>query len=352
MTAPHTRPGLRRKAFALLTAAAVSTASGCALDPAKLPVPGAAVSGPTYPLRIQFANALNLPAQAKVVANGAKVGSLRSVRIVDPTADSPGYVEAVVDIAEDVRLPAATTAQLRQATILGDIYIALSPPESGAPLAADATIPVGQTKPPLQVEDLLLGLSSFVGGGALHQVQQIIDQTNAALPDDPADTARIAETLGRDVDDISVHLDGVDRLLDGLQANLSAVLDNRDALEVLLSERGATEIPADANSLAQTLGIVGSLSVIADALVWLGPLIQAGDSAAKAFVPMLFAANPLDLDAPSNLNRLVALLHDKVIPFAANPAVDITSVTTESAGGQDNQVDAMVDALRMIGMVR
>ncbi|MFI6213402.1 MlaD family protein [Nocardia brasiliensis] len=343
---------IRRRLVAVLAASTVTAASGCALDPARIPVPGASVAGPTYPLRIQFANALNLPAQAKVIANGAKIGSLRSVHIVDPTSDAPGYVEATVDITETARLPETTIAQLRQTTILGDIYIGLTTPESGAPLPADGVIPLAQTKPPLQIEDLLLGLSSFVGGGSLQQIMQIVDQTNAALPEHPADTARIFSTLVGEVADVSTHLDSVDRLLDGLQTNLSAVTDNRAALDALLSARGSMEIPADANSLAQTLGIVGQLSIVAHALEWLAPLLQAGDSAAKALVPMLFAANPLDLDAPSNLNRLVALLRNKVIPFAAHPSIDITAITAESTGAQDDQVESMVTALRMIGLVR
>ncbi|WP_309234923.1 MlaD family protein [Nocardia sp. XZ_19_385] len=338
-----------RRGIAALAAVA-ATISACTLDPAKMPVPGAAVAGPTYSVHIQFTNALNLPAQAKVVANGAKVGSLRSVTIVDPSATAPGYVEAIVDISTAVRLPASTTAQLRQSTVLGDIYIGLSTPEPGPPLADGGAIGLEQTKPPLQIEDLLLGLSSFVGGGSLQQIQRIIDQANAALPEEPADTARIFDTLGRDVQDVSLNLDAVDRLLDGLRANLSAVTDNRAALDALLSPRGATEIPASANSIAQTLGIVGQLSLIANALVWLGPLLQAGDSAAKALVPLLFAANPLDLAAPSNLNRLVALLHDKVIPFAERPAIDITSVTVESS--RTEQTEDMVRALRVIGLVR
>ncbi|MFC9995174.1 MlaD family protein [Nocardia sp. NPDC127526] len=353
-----TSQGRRAAAGLAMIMAAALPVSACTLDPSKVPVPGASVAGPTYRIHIEFANALNLPAQAKVVANGAKIGSLRSVTVVDPSAAGPGRIDAVVEISSAVKLPAATTAQLRQDTILGDIFIGLTTPPNGFDTLIEpgGSIPLAQTKPPLQVEDLLVGLSTFVGGGAIQQLQQIIDQTNAVLPAEPADTARIAETLGRDVEDVSSNLDVVDRFLDAIEKDLNSVLDNPVELAELLSPRGSVEIPADANSLIQTLGIVGGLGIIGQALRWLSPLLYAGDAAAKAFVPLLFGANPLDLSAPSNVNRLVALVRDKVVPFVQQgPKVNITGITVTDGAAPlagDEQVDSVARALRMIGVVR
>ncbi|MFB8279418.1 MlaD family protein [Nocardia colli] len=352
-----TRSSLRSGVVAA-AAAVLLTASGCAFDPAEVPVPGASVSGPTYQVRIELASALNLPTQAKVVANGAQIGSLRSVHVVDPTATSSGRVDAVVEISNSVKLPTTTTAQLRQNTFLGDIYIGLTtPPTGSAELIPDGgTIPLRQTKAALQVEDLLAGLSTFVGGGALQQAQDIVNRVNAVLPEQPAETARIFAALGRDAQDVAADTGSVDRMLDAIERDLAAVLDNPTQLDALLSERGAVEIPADAQSLVLTLGIVGGLGVIGHAVQWLAPLLEAGDATAKALVPLLFTGRPLDLNAPSNLNRVVALLRDKVIPFAERgPKVNVTRVEIEGAANPmdtDEQVARMLDALRMIGVVR
>ncbi|MGW4846811.1 MlaD family protein [Nocardia brasiliensis] len=333
---------------------AIFSVPACGLDPARIPMPGASVSGPTYRIRIEFANALNLPTQAKVLANGAKIGSLRSVRVIDPTPERPGHIEAEVEISASVRLPESTTAQLRQNTILGDIFIGLTTPtsDSGTIIAPGGTIPIQRTRPPLQVEDLLASLSTFVGGGAIQRFQDIVNQTNAVLPEEKADTARIFDTIGRDVRDVGDHLDAVDRFLDAVQADLAAVRDNRGELEALLSPHGSVAIPADARSLALTLGIVGGLGTIAHALEWLAPLLRAGDAAAAALVPLLFGDNPLDLSAPSNLNKVVTLLHDKVIPFAERgPKVNITGTQVDGAATGD-ETDRLLRALRMIGIVR
>lgn len=348
---------VRRTGTGLAAAlAAVMLLGGCAFDPSSVPVPGASVAGPTYRVRIEFANALNLPQQAKVVANGAQIGSLRSVTVVDPSAQQPGRIDAVVDISTSVKLPTTTTAQLRQNTVLGDIYIGLTTPPAdfASTIAPGGTIPLRQTRPASQIEDLMAGMSTFIGGGALHSMQEIINRTNAVLPAQSTETARIFQTLGHDAQDVADNLDSVGRLLDAIQQNLGAVLDNREELDALLSERGARDIPAFANSLVFTLGIVGALGIIGHATAWLGPLLQAGDAAAKAFVPMLLAGNPLDLSAPSNVNRLVALLRDKVIPFVERgPKVNLTRIGIEGAPvSTDDQVDRIIASLRMIGAVR
>ncbi|WP_245721803.1 mammalian cell entry protein [Nocardia crassostreae] len=204
------------------------------------------------------------------------------------------------------------------------------------------------------MEDLLTGLSTFVSGGGLQKMQDIVNQANAVLPAQPADTARIFDVIGRDARDVADNLDASDRLLAAIQADLAAVRDNATELDALLSERGATDIPADAQSLVLTLGIVGSLATVGHALEWASPLLVAGDAAAKAFVPMLLGGQPLNLSSPSNLNRLVSLLRDKIIPFAEKgPKVNITSLGVEGDPmPADQQVDRMVATLRMIGLVR
>ncbi len=329
-------------------------AAGCGFDPAAVPIPGATVAGPTYPVTIQFANALNLPVGAKVIANGVLVGTLRTVAIVAPTADSPGRVDARIDVKTEVPLPSTTVAQIRQNTILGDTFIGLTTPPDGFGqlLPPGGTIALRYTKPALQVEDLLTGISTFVTGGVLQQVQDIIERTNAVMPETPDETARVFSVLGRDVNDVADHLDINDKFLRAMEADLAAVLDNTDAVTELLSDAGAVHITNEAKSLVNIIGIIGALGEITKALGWLAPLAQAGDAAAKAFVPLLFTSNPLDVRAPSNLNRLVDVIRTKVIPFAEHgPKLNITAIQADPVSEQD-QIDGVVDALRMIGAVR
>jgi phospholipid/cholesterol/gamma-HCH transport system substrate-binding protein len=333
---------------------------GCGFDPSSVPLPGTTVSGQTYRVHIEFANALNLPARAKVASNGVQVGTLRSVTLVDATSGHPGYVVADVDIKESVALPTATTAELRQATLLGDIYIALITPRQGfeVPIPHDGTIALSHTKPPVQVEDTLAGLATFVNGGAMHQIHDIINQVNSALPSEPKEAARISGVLGADVQDLAANLTQVDAFLDGMNADAAVVLDNSPALSELLTDAGVAQTTDSMSSIVGVLGVFGALGQLAHALEWVAPLASAGDAAAKAFVPLAFTGRPLDLNAPSNLNKLVALLRDKLIPFVEHgPNVNIVSASiADSPAAQevspDDQTDRIIDTLRMIGAVR
>ncbi|MBJ8344435.1 MlaD family protein [Antrihabitans sp. YC2-6] len=361
MTAgPRVRVSRRLATVVALLLAAAVTLNGCAFDPSSVPLPGTTVSGETYRVRIEFENALNLPARAKVASNGIRVGTLRAVTLVDPTEAHDGYVVADVDIAKSVKLPSATTAELRQATVLGDIYIALITPSNGFddPIPDGGTITRKQTKPALQIEDTMAGIATFVQGGAIHEMQDIITRMNSVLPADPKETARIFQVVGADVEDVSVHLDQADAFLDGMQATTGVVMEDSTILAELLTEAGVTQATDAMTSLIGLLGLYDGFAAITRSLAWVSPLAAAGNAAAKAFMPLAFTARPLDLQAPSNLNKLVALIREKVIPFADHgPKVNIVGVHIEGSPAvaglsNEGQVDRIIDTLRMIGAVR
>ncbi|MET9485459.1 MlaD family protein [Nocardia sp. NPDC006630] len=337
-------------------AAAILLAGGCAFDPAQIPVPGTGISEPTYRVHIQFSNALNLPARAQVVANGARVGTVVGVRVVDSTdpAVHGGYVIVDADIAESVRLPMKTTAELRQNTLLGDIHLALTTPPDGFGelLHADAVIPLSQTHPPMQIEDAMAGMATFVQGGAISQFQDIVNRLNAVLPADPRDTARIAGVLSANAIDVANNLDQAEAFLNGLSAVSGAVDDNSGDLAELLTKPAVQQVTDSVNSIVSTIGVVGALGGVAHSLAWLAPLAQSGDAAARAFAPLLFTGRPLDLGAPSNLNALVALLRDKIIPMVEHgPAVNVTGISVNGLSA-DDQIARIIQSLHMIGVVR
>lgn len=342
--------------MAVALAAALGSAS-CTVDPARLTLPGTGVTGDTYRIKIRFSSALNLPSGAKVVANGARIGQLETITIADPTATGPGSALAEIVVQQSISLPESTRAQLRQDTLLGDIYISLDTTATGAggALSPGDTIPVEQTVLSLQIEDVLSGMATFVSGGALRSAQDIVDQLNAALPQDPAETARIAAVLKDDLIDVSLHLEQSDAFLAALESNVAAVQNNRAALAELLTPQGANDLTQIANSLIHTVGLIGAVGGLAHALVWITPLVREGNTAATAFVPLLLAdGRPLDLTAPSNLNRLSDLLRNKVIPFfEKGPKVGVTGLSVEGGTVPTGaQVDNMIATLRMIGMVR
>ena len=75
-----------------------------------------------YDVRIEFTSALNLPARAKVLSEGAEVGAVDSVDY------DRGHAVVTARIKDKAVLPADSRAELRQDTLLGEIYVALLPP--------------------------------------------------------------------------------------------------------------------------------------------------------------------------------------------------------------------------------
>lgn len=348
----------------LVVIATVFAAGGCAFNPAEVPVPGTKVSGDKYKLNIEFANVLNLPPGAKVIANGVQVGDLSSVRVVDPAAagsgsSDKGYVVATVEVKDTVKFPTTTKAELRQATPLGDVHIALLQPTdtSGPMFEPDSTIPLSQTSQTAQVEDTLAGLATVVGGGSITDLQDTVKQLNTVFPADPKETTRIFDQIKIDLVDVGVNIDTVDRVLDGLQSNVDVVLADTPILDALLSDTGVDHEVKVISSLVKVIFIFTALGPLAHQVLWLAPLLGALDATATAVVPMILGSRPLDLESPSNLRKLVDLIQYKIIPFVQQgPKVNITRTGVAGPSPEPiaaaDQTGRIIDTLRMIGVVR
>ncbi|MGW4634473.1 MlaD family protein [Nocardia sp. NPDC004415] len=337
----------------------VGVLAGCGFGPDDLP--GAGMSGATYPLRIEFANVLNLPQGAKVIASGVRVGSLTGVTLVDPvtaTADQEarrGYAVAEVVIDRSVRLRQGTTATLRQETPLGDVHIALAEPATATPeLAPGATIPLTDTTQAPPIEDILAGLSTFVGSGAVGDFQHIVRTMNGVFPADPRDTARIAEVLRGDTIDLGTHLDSVDALLDGMEATVEDGLQhNVPILDELLTPYGVEHTTDAVNAQIGVIFVLTALGPVAPSAQWLGPLLSSLEDTTRALVPMLLGRSPLDTTAPSNLKALREFIDTDLVPFATHgPKIDLVEVTVAPTLTPDERSARIVDTLRMIGLVR
>lgn len=342
-----------RRGLAAFGLAAALGVSGCAFDPSDIPVPGATVAGDSYRLRIEFTNVLNLPARAKVIAGGAQVGNVEKVEVIPGDAAGPGYVAVDIEVEDSVELPATTIAELRQNTVLGDIHIALTTPPGGYDtlLRPGDTITRDHTRPPVQLEDTMAAIAFFVNSGSVGQLQDIVNRVNSVLPQDPAETRRIAQVLATDTVDLAAHLDQVDLLLYGVASNAEVMHGIQDELDNILRPESVRQMSAATESIAGVTEIFGGLGPVGGSLTWLAPLAQSGGAAAAALVALV-TGGPLDLRQPSNLNLLVALLRDKVIPFVENgPQVNLRSVRAGDMSA-DDQVNRIIETLRMIGAVR
>lgn len=224
----------RRKSARALVAIVVATTvvgSGCATNGlASLPLPAPGLGSAGYRLTAIFANALNLPMNAKVKLAGADVGLVESMVARNYTAVT------TLRIGDGVRLPQGSTAELRTATPLGDVFVALQPPPATSPNAAmlhdGDTIGLGSTAASATVESLLSSAAVLVNGGAVRNFTNIINgfgkatgDRGQALGDLIRKSNRLIGTLDSRTGQISSAMTEMSRLADQLDAKEQTITD-------------------------------------------------------------------------------------------------------------------------------
>jgi len=227
---------LRRTVVAVVVLAGALTA-GCGLRLEDVPLPGL-VQGPTYRVRVEFADALNLPVDAPVKLDGATVGQVVAVEAGEYVAE----VDLAVSTA--VRLRDSTRAEIRLTSPMGTAFVQLFPGTTGAELADGARIALAATGSAPDVTDLLSALSTVVTGGSFADISTIIDQLNVALTGNAGDVRRLLRRLDTAVTDLNADFPRVDRL--------TASLDR-------LTTRLTGDLPQITRSLSELTALVTTL---------------------------------------------------------------------------------------------
>jgi virulence factor Mce-like protein len=249
-----------RRVAALATAVCL-TVSSCAsegLASLPLPAPGAGSGG--YTLTAVFSNALNLPANAKVKLAGADVGQLEDMVARNYTAVT------TLRIMDGVQLPAGSTAELRSATPLGDVFIAVKPPSPGLPgaplLKNGDTIGLESTTAAATVESVLSSAAILVNGGAVRNFTNIVNGLGKATGDQGqafgtliSKTNHTLGTLNARSDQIADAMTETSRLVDAIEAK------NQTIADVMAEARPATDtLAAHTSQIADLVIQVGDVS--------------------------------------------------------------------------------------------
>jgi phospholipid/cholesterol/gamma-HCH transport system substrate-binding protein len=336
----------------LLAAAAIGPTAACSLDPTRLPVPGAYTPHHSYRVKIEFSSALNLPARAKVDSGGIQIGVLDHVQLENTTA------VAYVEMSGDTALPANTRAELRQATPLGDIYIALLPPEeSSASVLRDGdTIPLRNTAPAANVEDVLRSVSNLVAGGAIGTLQSTVVNLNKAFPKDPAELTRMQHTIAGVLNDLAANQDTIDGILSSM-ANISTSLAaNTDVFNRLVTEGP----PKLAGLSAITLAILGVIVDAKDVFDLGGQIINpvTGDilQMLSYITPAIATIATVDTTVPVIADKFIALVRNKLIHFfgKGGPQYIVSELHAPTGGeGVDpaDKADAAIRAMQSMGLM-
>ncbi len=343
---------LMRAARVLLAAVAIGLTAACSLDPTRLPVPGAYTPHNAYRIKIQFSSVLNLPARAKVDSGGVQIGVLDHVQLDGTTA------VAYVDMSGDTKLPGNARAELRQATPLGDIYIALVPPEewSAAVLRDGDTIPLRNTAPADNVEDVLRSVSNLVAGGAIGTLQTTVVNLNKAFPKDPAELTRIQKTIGGVLNDLAANEDTIDGMLSSMENVTTNLAANTAVFNRLVTE-GPPKLEGLSAVTVAILRVVGDSQDIANLGGQVinpitGDLIQI----LSYITPLVGTMSTMDTTVPVIADKFVALLRYKLIGFFRNGGPKYIVSELHAPTGREgvdpaDKADQALRAMQSMGLV-
>lgn len=300
MTTTRARGMLAAVATALITA-------GCATNGlASLPLPAPGLGSGGYSLNAVFSNALNLPMNAKVKLAGADVGQLESMVARNYTAVTR------LRIRDGVQLPRGSTAELRTATPLGDVFVALKPPANpdGPLLKNGDTIGLDSTAAAATVESVLSSAAILVNGGAVRNFTNIINGFGKATGDQGqafGDLIRksnqLLGTLDSRSDQISDALTQLSRFADQLDAK------NQTISDLMAAARPATSALADNTTELSNVAVqVGDTSRLLSRFPSIGGTDTSGRSIIRDLNTIAGAANDVAVSPDTSwlsVNRLI-----------------------------------------------
>ncbi|WP_328885894.1 MCE family protein [Streptomyces sp. NBC_00316] len=271
----------------------------------QLPLPGGADLGDDpYEVTAEFADVLSLAPQSSVKVNDVAVGRVTKISL------TPGSWNAKVTMRVNgkIKLPANAYAHLEQSSLLGEKYIQLSPPPTGAAegtLADGARIPLTRTNRNPEVEEVFGALSMLLNGGGISQLKTITTELDKALAGQEPQIRSMLSSVDTLVTDLDDHKKDITEALDGVN-RLSATLATRkeDVGKVLTGlSPGMKVLEKQRGSLLTMLRALDTLSTVAVDTIDKSKADTIADL--KAIAPTLKALADSGNDLPDSLQVLM-----------------------------------------------
>ncbi|MEV6068222.1 MlaD family protein [Nocardia sp. NPDC052001] len=239
----------RHTIVALAVAASTLAVSGCGLTVESLPLPKPGAGDKTYTIHAVFDNALNLPDQAKVKIGGSDVGVVTKISTKD--------FKANVDLAirTDIELPTGSTAELRQATPLGDVFVAVSKPKTdpGVQMLKNGDT-LTNTSAGATVEELLLSISMLFNGGGIAALSKLTSEMDSIVGGKGQTLAHLITEMTGVVGSLNNNSSRVDSVLAQFSALANTIQANHDQLGQV-----ANTLPAMIGAVAENNQALGDL---------------------------------------------------------------------------------------------
>jgi phospholipid/cholesterol/gamma-HCH transport system substrate-binding protein len=251
-----TRRGLRATALAVCV---TMLAGGCEFSVYNLPLPGGADIGDNaYTVTAYFDDVLDLVPQSAVKVDDVTVGKVEDISLQGYTA------EVELTLNGNVKLPDNAVAQIRQTSLLGEKFVSLSPPPTGATgeLQNGEEIPLARTGRNPEVEEVLGALSLLLNGGGVAQLKTITQELNNVLHGNESGIRSLLSQLDTFMGQLDENKQDIIRAIEALNRLSKATKEQTASITAALDRmpRALDSLDKQRHDLIRMLDALGRLS--------------------------------------------------------------------------------------------
>ena len=263
--------------------------SGCDFSVYSLPLPGGADLGDhPYTVKVEFRDVLDLVPQSSVKVDDVTVGRVEDIQV-------EGYhAQVTLKLRDSVKLPDNAVARIRQTSLLGEKFVSLSPPSSGATsgrLGDGDVIPLARSGRNPEVEEVLGALSLLLNGGGVAQLKTISTELNKALDGRESNARSVLNRVDVLMKQLDANKDTIVRAIESLNRLAIALNKQKPAITAALDQlpRAVASINSQRDDLVKMLKALSNLSAVGTRVI---AQSKAGTiDSLKALVPTLTKLN-------------------------------------------------------------
>ena len=221
-----------------------------------------------------FTDAVNLVHGDEVRLAGVRIGSISGVKLVD---GDKAQVSFTVD--KKVQLTTTTLAVIRYRNLIGQRYLALlDGPSGGANLAPGSTIPLAQTRPALNLNELFNGFRPLLTALSPADVNKLSYELIQVLQGEGPAVNALFQQVGSLTSTLADRDQLIGALIDNLNGALGPLQERDKNLSALLGnlQRVVTGFAEDRNAIADSLTSIDQVAgKTADLLTEARPSLKA-----------------------------------------------------------------------------
>lgn len=323
---------------AALAGLLVTTSSCADLAPQNIHMPGTNAGG--QPVEIEFDSALNLLPGAQVTINGVPTGTVTDINL------GLNAVQVRARLDGNAHITSTSRATLTQATLLGDVFVAITttPGDSQTARLGDATvfIPRSRTDPQAPLEDTLSVLANYLGTGAMNRFIKAGAGVRKAIEPLSTEIPRVGRTLRSQTQELSESTAELDRILNATAGMSETARKNQDAIVRLLDPSTLVAWQRFTFALGSVVQFIGTIGPFTRDVYWLMPLINSASGAVES-------ATTAGISLWSGAQRLEHFIREFLMPFGLDPRLNVVSVT--GPPGAADRSRSIADVLRILGAV-